>query len=220
MDPLSRDASATVIGDLVGSRSARDRATLHRRLGRALSEVNRALDPVTPLRPTVGDEYQGVFATVGAALTATLLLRVALLPAADARHGVGWGPVRVLSERPRIEDGPGWWAARDAIEAVEQAQGRPVLRSLRTAYVVAEDTGEAAPGPEPRAINAALRLRDQLVSGLSPRSVSVLRGLLEGSTQQAIAAAEGISASAVSQRVRHDGLGVLLAAHHDLGAVE
>lgn len=215
MNP-SGHASATLIGDLVGSRTAGDREALHRRLGQALADVNAALDPVTPLRATVGDEYQGVFATVGAALTATLLLRVSLLPDADVRHGVGWGSVRVLSEVPRIEDGPGWWAARDAIEAVEEAQGRPVLRSLRTAYVVA---GEAGPGPEPRAINAALRLRDHLVSGLSPRSVSVLRGLLGGSTQQEIARAEGISASAVSQRVRHDGLGALLAAQHDLGAI-
>ena len=53
--------------------------------------------------------------------------------------------------------------------------------------------------------------RDQVVSGLSDRGLSVLRGLLAGSTQGEIAEAEGISASAVSQRVRADGLQVLVA---------
>ena len=61
--------------------------------------------------------------------------------------------------------------------------------------------------------------RDQLVTGLSERSLSVLRGLLSGSTQQEIAAAEGVSASAVSQRVRSDGLGVLVAGHELLARV-
>ena len=37
---------------------------------------------------------------------------LALLPVVDVRHGIGWGPVSVLGEEPRVEDGPGWWAAR------------------------------------------------------------------------------------------------------------
>jgi hypothetical protein len=64
------------------------------------------------------------------------------------------------------------------------------------------------------AVNAALLCRDHLVGSLSDRSLRLLRGLMDPHTTQGrLAAAEGISASAVSQRVRTDGLGVVLAAH-------
>jgi hypothetical protein len=211
-------ASAVMIGDLVGSRTARDRRRLHRVLARALDDLNALLDPAEPLRITAGDEYQGTFATLGGALQASLLLRLALLPEHDVRHGIGHGAVRVLEDEPRVEDGPGWWAARAAIESVAAAESRPATRGLRTAYVVAQDADDPLRGGA-AAVNAALALRDTTVSGLSERSVSVLRGLLAGDTQRDVAAALGISASAVSQRVRGDGLGAVLAAHDLMGEV-
>jgi hypothetical protein len=207
--------ATTLIGDLIGSRSSADRRRLHRRFADVLDRVNTELRPPTPVRMQVGDEYQGVFATLGDALHASLLVRLALLPDADVRHGIGRGPVEVLSEDPRVEDGPGWWAARAAIERVEDAEGRPGERSLRTAYVATSDPAERdeAVAAQEAAVNAALVLRDHLVSGLSPRSVSVLRGLLDGASQRDLAEALGISPSAVSQRVRGDGLGAVIAAH-------
>ena len=201
---------ATVIGDLVGSRTSADRTDLHRRLGAALEEVNDLLAPVRPLWITAGDEYQGTFATVGEAVQATLLVRLRLVPSYDVRHGIGWGTTTVLDAASGIEDGPGWWAARAAIEAAERAERTPAARSLRTAYAVAED---AAGAPDPGLVNAALVLRDERVSGLSERSVSVLRGLLVHTTQRDLAEELGISASAVSQRVRADGLAAIVTAH-------
>lgn len=199
---------ATLIGDLVHSRRAGDRGALHDRLATALEEVNGLLGPVSPLRVTVGDEYQGGFATVGDALRASLRLRLALAPEADVRHGLGWGEVTVLQEEPRIEDGPGWWSARDAIHDVERAEGRAGSRLRRTVYRRAEGTE----GPDPATLEAMLILRDQIVGGLDDRSLLVLRGLLTGVTQRDLAAELGVSASAVSQRVRSDGLAALVAA--------
>lgn len=199
---------ATLIGDLVHSRRAGDRGALHDRLATALEEVNGLLGPVSPLRVTVGDEYQGGFATVGDALRASLRLRLALAPEADVRHGLGWGEVTVLQEEPRIEDGPGWWSARDAIHDVERAEGRAGSRLRRTVYRRAEETE----GPDPATLEAMLILRDQIVGGLDDRSLLVLRGLLTGVTQRDLAAELGVSASAVSQRVRSDGLAALVAA--------
>ena len=196
---------ATLIGDVVGSRGTRDRAVLHARLADSLAGVNDLLHPAVPLRITVGDEYQGVFASVGAALAAAFRLRLALAPDVDVRHGVGWGAVTVLAEDPRVEDGPGWWAARAAIEHVEAAE-RGATRAVRTAYRRSEGVG----GPEPDAVNAALLCRDTLFAGASSRSLGVLRGLLSGMSQSEIAAAEHVSASAVSQRVRRDGLAALV----------
>lgn len=212
MANLKSMASATLIGDLVGSRSVVDRRRLHDRLQGVLDEVNAQARLRSPLRITVGDEFQGSFATVGEALAAALRIRLALAPAYDVRHGVGWGEVTVLEEEPRVEDGPGWWIARKAVEAVEEAERRPATRSRRTAYRAEQGAG----GPDEAAVDAALMLRDALLDGLSERAMSVLRGLLAGRTQREIADELGISASAVSQRVRADHLGVLVAAERRL----
>jgi DNA-binding transcriptional LysR family regulator len=215
MAEMKESASATLIGDLIGSRRAGDRDALHDRLARALAEVNERCAPTTPLRITVGDEYQGAFATVGAALQVTLRLRLAMLPEYDLRHGLGWGRVRILEQEPRVEDGPGWWVARDAISAVHAAEGRPSSRERRTAYVRAD----GAEGPDPAAIEALLVLRDNAVARLSSRSLSVLRDLMAGSSQREVAERLGISASAVSQRVRTDGLAALVSADQTMGDV-
>jgi hypothetical protein len=140
-------------------------------------------------------------------------MRLSLLPEADVRHGVGVGPVEPLDHER--EDGPGWWAARDAIEAAEEGEGRAATRPLRTAYRLADGVA----GPDPAAVNAALIGRDALVGRLSERGLSVLRGLLAGRSQREIAEAEGVSTSAISQRVRHDGIGMLLALDTSLGEV-
>jgi len=190
---------ATLLGDLVGSRGARDRAAVHGRVRAALARVNEQLSPVTPLRVTAGDEFQGTF-------------RLDLAPVTDVRLGLGWGEVTLLDAAQDTQDGPGWWAARAAIEWVGRTQEQPPTRAVRTAYRRAEDT----PGPDPHAVNAALLCRDQVMGSLDERSLRILRGLITDVTQNDIARAEGISASAVSQRVRRDGLGVLVAASAEL----
>jgi hypothetical protein len=221
MSEMKDQASrCVVIGDLVGSRGAPNRRALHRAVEKALVSVNAAVPAVTELRITVGDEFQGAYATLGAAVDAALRVRLELLPTADVRVGIGRGPVQLLDAARGIEDGPGWWAARAAIEAVEQAAGRAATRHLRTAYQPAPppDAGGDAPGPDATggdagAVNAALLCRDHLVGSLSPRSVRLLRGLMDPHTTQGeLATLEGISASAVSQRVRSDGIGAVLAA--------
>jgi DNA-binding transcriptional LysR family regulator len=207
--------TATVIGDVVASRRSEDRAVLHDRLTGVLAMVNETCSPTTPLRITVGDEFQGGFATVGQAIQASLRLQLGLLPGHDVRHGLGWGEVTVLQERPRVEDGPGWWAARDAIHEVQRAQEHASSRFRRTVFRAAD----GAKGPSPDLVDAALVLRDAAVGRLSPRSLSILRGLLAGQTQRELAEALGITASAVSQRVRSDGLAALVAADAGLGRV-
>jgi hypothetical protein len=216
MTEMKEKASATLIGDLIGSRRVADRAGLHDRLAAALAEANERFAPTTPLRITLGDEYQGTFAGVGTALRVSLRLRLAMLPEFDLRHGIGWGPVRVLAQEPRVEDGPGWWVARDALTLVESAEARPSSRERRTAYLRVEDAG----GPDPAAIEALLVLMDSAVARLSARSVSVLRDLMSGASQREIAEQLGISPSAVSQRVRSDGLAALVSADETMGAMQ
>jgi hypothetical protein len=192
-----------VIGDVVASRSAPDRRALHDRLSSVLVAVNDRWR--SDLRITVGDEYQGTLPTLGAATAVVLVLRVALLPEHDLRHGIARGATRVLDPASGVQDGPGWWAARSAIEAVHDLAAQPATRGARTAYGAADDVDEPT-----GAVQAALLARDELVGRLDERSLSVLRGLLDGRTQREIAAGLGVSESAVSQRVRRDGIGVVL----------
>jgi hypothetical protein len=202
------------VGDLVSSRRAGDRRALHRDLERALAVVDAAVPATRGLKVTAGDEFQGAWPTLGEALTAALLVRLELLPAADVRVGVGRGEVTVLDTASGIEDGPGWWAAREAVEAAEEAGERSATRWARTTY------RSARPDPVQDAVNAALLCRDHLVGSWSDRSLRLLKGLMEPHTTQAeLAEREGISASAVSQRVRTDGIGTVLAAHHLLAGL-
>ena len=212
-----------LIGDLVGSRGSADRRALHATVERALADVDAAVPSLSGLRVTVGDEFQGAYPTLGAAVDAALRVRLALLPAVDTRFGLGRGQVTVLDAGRGIEDGPAWWAARAAIVDVEELAARAATRHARTAFRAAEGpAGESEPVGDPSepAVNAALLCRDHLVGSFSDRSLRLLRGLMDPDTTQAeLAAREGISASAVSQRVRTDGLGAVLAAHDLLRAM-
>ena len=69
------------------------------------------------------------------------------------------------------------------------------------------------------AINAALMCRDHLLGSLDDRSIRILKGLLSNHTKKDIAAAEGISASAVSQRAGRDGLDLIVRASQYLRSV-
>ncbi|MBB3601643.1 hypothetical protein FHT40_001276 [Mycolicibacterium sp. BK556] len=210
MAGVKRTASsvrAALIGDVVGSRHASDRGRLHRRITAILAG--------TPLAFTVGDEFQGSYPTVGAAIDAALTVRLALAPDIDVRFGIGWGEVTVLDAGTGIQDGPGWWSARDAIEWTATAQQQPALAAVRTAYRRHGDTG-----PDPDAVNAALLCRDHLLGSVDARSLRLLRGLVEHKTKKELAAMEGISASAVSQRTARDGLDLLVLASEQLRAVQ
>lgn len=211
MEQMKNSASrCTLIGDIVGSRVSVDRADLHRAVEAALRQVDDAVPSLTGLRVTVGDEFQGSYATLGEALDAGLRVRLALLPDVDSRIGVGRGSVTMLDPDRGIEDGPGWWAARAAVEAAEEAAAKAATRHVRTALRVAPSEDDTAVD----AVNAALLCRDHLVGSCSERSIRLLRGLMEPHTTQGdLATLEGISPSAVSQRVRADGLGAVLAAH-------
>ncbi|MDX1889929.1 SatD family protein [Mycolicibacterium sp. 050158] len=208
-DPSSK---ATLIGDVVASRSSADRRALHRGLTAALADVaGGAID-----RPafTVGDEFQGSYPTVGAAISAAFTLRLAVAPGIDVRFGIGWGETTVLDADSGIQDGPGWWAAREAIEWTAATQQQATLALVRTSYRTADPAG-----PPAEAINAALMCRDHLLGSLDDRSVRILRGLVQQRSKRELAAEEGISASAVSQRSARDGLDLIVAASRRLAEI-
>lgn len=203
---------ATLIGDVVDSRGAADRATLHRAVNDALAAV--AAGAIDPPAFTVGDEFQGSYAGVGSAIAAAWRVRLAVAPSVDVRFGIGWGEVTLLDEATGIQDGPGWWSAREAIEWTAEAQRQPGLALVRTTFRTA-DPAAVDPGP----INAALMCRDHMFGSLDERSVRILRGLVSHRSKKELAADEQISPSAVSQRAGRDGLDLILSASRLLAEI-
>ncbi|GAA6526150.1 SatD family protein [Intrasporangium sp. DVR] len=202
-----------LIGDIVESRRSGDRQALHDHIGTALARVNAEQPVLDPAVITLGDEFQGVYATLGDALTAAFHVRAQLRPH-DVRFGLGRGAIQVLDRERGIHDGPAYWEARDAIEEAAALAERAALRTSRTVFHSPED-----PPSHVSAVNAALLALDHILGSLSPVSWTILAGRLEGQTQQSIAEQEGITPSAVSQRVRSDGIGVAMETIRKLGAL-
>jgi hypothetical protein len=190
----------TLIGDVVGSRKLPDRTAAQTRIGEALREVTEHLQPAQALEPTAGDEFQGAFTSLGTAVSATILVRLALLPEIDVRCGLGHGELTVhdASRTPVLQDGPAWWAARAALEWLDA----PRRAARRTRYV----------GPDEARVNAYLTTRDALLERLGDTSVRMLALSLHGRSQKEIAAELGVTPSAVSHQVAR-GVGALREAH-------
>ncbi|MEO7783804.1 MAG: SatD family protein [Terracoccus sp.] len=196
-----------LIGDLVGSRRARDRQGVHDRLQAALTLTNDRVAATHPLAIPAGDEFQGVYPTLGAALEAAFRLRLGLGPQIGVRFGIGRGAIETLDPVRGIQDGPAYWSARAAIESAAERAGRARTHTARTAYASTEDDPATV-----AAVGAALDCLDFVVGSLSETSHEILGGLMDGTTQQAIATQLGLSPSAVSQRIRRDGIAVALEA--------
>ena len=207
---MAEDKASTsrvaLIGDIVRSRVSDDRQALHDELERILGVVNADGPVHDPAVITLGDEFQAVYETLGQALRASFRIRMLLHPV-DVRFGLGRGAITTLDTGRGIHDGPAYWNAREAIESAKARASKPQTRTARTAYVSPDD----APG-HADAIQAALDCLDFMIGSMSDTSRTILGGLMEGRSQQAIATSLDISPSAVSQQVRGNGLGVTLEA--------
>lgn len=198
-----------LIADIVRSRDLPDRSAAQAAIFEAFSQAENLDAPVSPVWSTVGDEFQLVLPTVGAAVRTTVVVRLALPDGVDLRFGLGLGETWEVDSQgaSTIQDGPGWWAARRAIDEAHRRQdtGSPYLRSW---FV---DSSEPPALTVERMINAHLLLRDMTVSAMNPRQRRIALGTLLGRTQSELAAAEGITQSAVSQNLARSGAGALVA---------
>ncbi|MDT0158579.1 SatD family protein [Microbacterium sp. ARD32] len=199
-----------VIADIVGSRLLDDRVSAQQVFDGAIARVEsdhpRAQDP---LRPTVGDEQQGVYRTLGDALASLLLLQLALPDGVEFRFGLGVGGIRRIdSQHGQLSDGPGWWAAREAIEAAHSRQQRAVPTS-RTWIVGAPGQTEVMDAVITSS-NAYLLARDAIVARMSERERRLAYGRFGGLSQRVLAEQEGITQPAVSKALHSSGANALL----------
>ena len=207
-----------VIADIVSSRELDDRRTAQRAIESAFAQVVDILPaharPVRPFTAVVGDELQGAFSTLRAALAATLLVRLALPAGLDLRFGLGLGEVEEIpSTSGSLSEGPGWWAARAAIEHVEEIARREAPQA-RTWVAAAEHVAGAA--DLVRIANAAALARDRVVGRWSDRVRALVCGRIAGVTQGDLAQSQGISQSAVSQTLAAAGATTIILAYGQL----
>ena len=207
---LPESPAVAVIVDISKSRTHPDRAALQAEIEQAFARVNEILPGVQRLEPTFSDEFQAVYADVPAALRATLLARLFLPEGVDCRFGLGEGEVRTVGTGVggAVQDGSAWWTARRAIDEA-RAHQYAKLGFLRTWY--RRDAAAGDPARSEALVNAYLLARDQVVSTMNPRARRLLLGQLLGSTQAQLAAAEGITQSAVSQNLARSGANALAA---------
>jgi len=199
--------SVAVIADIVGSRTLPDRAAGQAAVEQAIARVEDDLPLAErPLTATVGDELQGEYPSLDAALAALLLLRLALPHGIDCRFGVGVGALGEVPSRAGVlAEGPGWWAAREAIDTIHAKQARAIPGARTWVVVDAQDTTT-----DVRVVNAYLLARDQLVSAMNERTRRLAYGRLLGATQAELAREEGITQSAVSQSLATAGVAALV----------
>lgn len=230
-----------VIGDLVASRQALDRRELQDRLTNSLERANSHIRSIDPLTVTVGDEFQGLYSTVNAALAATLVVQL-MLGHKNVRFGIGAGPLLLYDRNrsPYHQDGPVWWAARAAIDQLNDKD-----HHIRTAYVnylsmpkrrppsgrksTASVNGvrweqlqlptleDNLPPLKPQyaleadsLISSLLLDRDALLAHFDERDLVISLRLIDGWTQQAIGDELRMSQPAVSQRISRSGADVLV----------
>lgn len=203
--------STAVIVDVVRSRSYVDRAALQKAVEDALRAAGSETAPLQPFSATVGDEFQAVYTTRDQALAATLRLQLTLPDGVTLRFGIGEGQTHHVpsSTSTDIQDGPGWWRAREAIEHAEHVQARhPYVRS----WFRGSDQADQA------IVNAYLLAKDHLVASMNVRARSYAQGVLEDLTQAQIAQQHSVTQSAVSQSLRRSGAAALIEGLHALTA--
>lgn len=199
-----------VIADIVGSRKLHDRTAAQGILDDAIARVE-ADHPLAaqPLTPTVGDEQQAVYPRVEDAVTALLMLQLALPDGIAFRFGIGVGEIRAVdSARGTLTDGPGWWAAREAIEIVHARERRAVPRT-RT-WIVGASGQDEVMETTLAATNAYLLARDEVVGAMSERERRLTYGRLIGRSQSELAVQESITQPSVSKSLRSAGAAALI----------
>lgn len=209
---------AAVLVDLVASRDHPDRAGLQEAVADAAARVNAVEPCLEPLTATVGDELQGTYPTLSAAIRAVARFRLELIGTVDVRAGIGWGDIEIHDpdRAPFGQDGSAWWSAREALDALGEARSR--AGHVRLGASFADDGAVTAtargglPPPRPPDVDAVsfvrshLTLLDHALDRLDAVEARIVLGDLDGRATDEIAETVGISGSGVSQRRRRNGL--------------
>lgn len=221
---MEMEGYGVLIGDLKESKASANRRELQQTLQRALHLTNQLVPSLQPLDITIGDEFQGMYATLDAALAASLLVQLGLGGGQRVRIGLGTGGLAIYepSRAPLQQDGPAWWAAREAVDLTRRSKygaftayrhwgHRPKRTTVRWTQLTLPGFDVELPqraeviGDLEAIVNALLATRDNVVGGLDERDCRLILSTLLDKSQAVISQEEGISQPAVSQRLRRSG---------------
>lgn len=195
-----------LIGDLIGSKRAPQRAALQRRLAHTLQAVSPAASALaSPYTLTLGDEFQAVYHGSESVVRDVLTIMAALHPA-RVRFAIGVGPLAtaINPDQALGMDGPAFHHARSAMEAMKR-----VGTTLRV-------EGEPSGRWEPK--NHILAYVGHHMESWSGNRLAILRDRLEAIPASEMAEKLGISRVAVHKNIRIAALDDVAAMCHDLTA--
>lgn len=116
-----------VIGDIVDSRQLEDRYLVQEQLKQVIEDINTKYreDLAAGFVLTLGDEFQGLFNQGEHLLEVLDYIRLKMYPV-KVRFGVGFGDMTTAIDPARAigADGPAFYAARAAINAIKDLGGR------------------------------------------------------------------------------------------------
>lgn len=197
-----------VIADVVNSRAYPE--TERRRAQRAISSAVEFAE----MSVTVGDEFELSMAPNLDCWRAFWRYRIALFAGlideigVELRCAIASGEVWVASSTgPNAQDGPVFHQAR---RAMEQLREHDVDRRRRSAgspwlpvasYTRRTSFGGTPGGPTERHINATLTLIDMIMEGWTPAQKKAVALWLTGEEYASIAQKEGVSSSAIAERL-------------------
>lgn len=201
--------SAALIGDMIASRQVADRARLQGEMEEVFQRVAALLGGSPAF--TIGDEFQARYPTLAEAIEASLHFHLRATGLIRLRIGIGWG--ELIAEDPERspfgQDGPCWWRARDAIQAVDRSsrgRGAQLRTAIRTETAL------------DWLLNDYLLLRDTVIDGFDQVDARIAIGLMAGKSQTDLADELGLNKSSVSRRATSHGVLAVVAAR-DTGAI-
>lgn len=187
-----------LIGDLVASRQAPDRAELQRKLAATLASLNRdGRGLVSPYTVTLGDEFQAVYREATPIFQHMFAILGALYPVGVRfAWSIGEITTEINSHSALGMDGPAFYAARDAITSLK---GRDEVCSIA-----------GLPADRQPLAGAALRVVSHLLGRWKRSRFLVMEDLLADRKVQDIASRLGMSEQAVYKNITNGGLEGLL----------
>jgi len=178
-----------LIGDICGSRDLKDRGSVQTQLQQCLNDVNKRYADVlvSPLTITLGDEFQGLFNNAKKVWEIVFFIDSRLHPT-GLRFGFGTGDIstKINTTAAIGMDGPAFYNARDAMQAVKKNDDNYQIKGL---------------GQDEDLANQILILISDTRKKWSANRIEVLYALLRGEKVDSIASGLGISKTAVYKNI-------------------
>lgn len=132
-----------VIGDIVSSKSLKERTKIQKKLENCLMMLNEKYEDVMikKLSITLGDEFQALFSDGKYLLEIIHRIELEIYPV-KLRFGIGIGNIEFdygNLDSPYQSDGSVWWNARRAIEKVEAKKSKNKIEYISNIYIISND---------------------------------------------------------------------------------